>query len=216
MKKVLFSAVLLMVTSATIFAQDAAKKISDIAKFDSDTIRLGNIKQCNPTKGTFTVTNISTSPIIIEQANPTCGCTISDYTKSPIPAGQNGVINATYNAAGIGHFEKHLTVKLAGINEMKTITLKGEVLVAADYDKWKADADAKAAADAAAAAAAAPKKGKKEKENNNYYYHYNKRGSSRTVINNFKNKKCCDNYCNTFFIASALSKHSLYSSSALL
>jgi hypothetical protein len=163
MKKVLFSAVLLMVASA-IFAQDAAKKISDIAKFDSDTIRLGNIKQGNPTKGTFTVTNISTSPIIIEQANPTCGCTISDYTKTPIPAGQNGVINATYNAAGIGHFEKHLTVKFAGVNEMKTITLKGDVLAAADYDKWKADADAKAAADAAAAAAAAPKKGKKKKK----------------------------------------------------
>jgi hypothetical protein len=159
MKKVLFSAVLLMLASA-IFAQDVAKKISDVAKFASDTIVLGNIKQGNPTKGTFTVTNISTSPIIIEQANPTCGCTISDFTKTPIPSGQDGIINATYNAAGIGHFEKHLTVKFAGINEMKTITLKGDVLAAADYDKWKADADAKAAADAAAAA---PKKGKKKK-----------------------------------------------------
>jgi hypothetical protein len=152
MKKVLFSALLLTVSSA-IFAQTApvapaapALKISDVAKFDADTIYLGHIKQSNPTKGTFTVTNISKSPLIIEQANPTCGCTISDYTKSPIAPGQNGVINATYNAAGIGHFEKHLTVKFAGVNEMKTITLKGEVLAAADYDKWKAAADSAAAA----------------------------------------------------------------------
>jgi Protein of unknown function (DUF1573) len=151
MKKVLFSALLLTISSA-IFAQTApvaaapALKISDVAKFDSDTINLGHIKQSNPTKGTFTVTNISKSPLIIEQANPTCGCTISDYTKAPIAPGQNGVINATYNAAGIGHFEKHLTVKFAGVNEMKTITLRGEVMAAADYDTWKAAADSAAAA----------------------------------------------------------------------
>ena len=155
MKKVLFSAVLLTITSS-IFAQ-AALKISDVAKFSSDTINFGEIKQSNPTKGTFIVTNVSKSPIIIEQANPTCGCTISDYTKSPIKPDSTGVINATYNAAGIGHFEKHLTVKFAGINEMKTITLKGEVLQAADYDKWKA------AADSAAAAAQPVKKLKKKK-----------------------------------------------------
>jgi hypothetical protein len=156
MKKVFFSAILLTLTSA-IFAQAAPLTIASVAKFNSDTIYLGEIKQSNPTKGTFIVTNISKSPIIIEQANPTCGCTISDYTKSPIKPDSTGIINATYNAAGIGHFEKHLTVKFAGINEMKTITLKGEVLAAADYDKWKA------AADSAAAAAQPTKKLKKKK-----------------------------------------------------
>jgi hypothetical protein len=161
MKKVLFSAILLTLTSP-IFAQ---KKIADVAKFDADTIVLGKIKQSNPTKGTFTVTNISTSPLIIEQANPTCGCTISDYTKEPIAPGKTGVINATYNAANVGHFEKHLTVKFAGIDEMKTITLRGDVLVAADYDKWKAENDAlKAQADSIAAASAKPVKKLKKKK----------------------------------------------------
>jgi hypothetical protein len=160
MKKVLFSAFLLTLTSA-IFAQ---KKIVDVAKFDSDTIALGRIKQSNPTKGTFTVTNISTSPLIIEQANPTCGCTISDYTKEPIAPGKTGVINATYNAANVGHFEKHLTVKFAGIDEMKTITLRGDVMVAADYDKWKAENDAMLKAQADSIAAAQPVKKLKKKK----------------------------------------------------
>lgn len=148
MKKLFLSSLFLLGLTSAIFAQDS-KKISDVAKFQSDTIYLGKIKQSNPTKGTFVVTNITNSPLIIEQANPTCGCTISDYTKEPIAPGKTGVINATYNAAGIGNFEKHLTVKFAGVNDMKTITLKGEVLAAADYDKWKADEDAKAAAAAA-------------------------------------------------------------------
>jgi len=84
--------------------------------------------------------------LIIEQANPTCGCTISDYTKEPIAPGKTGVINATYNAAAIGHFEKHLTVKFAGVAEMKSITFVGDVIAADQFDKDKADEPAKAVA----------------------------------------------------------------------
>lgn len=147
MKKLFLSSFFLLALTSAIFAQD--KKISDVAKFETDTVNLGKMKQGVPTKGTFVVTNISNSPLIIEQANPTCGCTISDYTKEPILPGKTGVINATYNASGNGNIEKHLTVKFAGINDMKTIALKGEVLPAADYDKWKAEEDAKTAAAAA-------------------------------------------------------------------
>jgi hypothetical protein len=58
--------------------------------------------------------------------------------KAPIAAGKNGTINATYNAASPGHFDKHLTVKFAGIDEVKSITLTGDVLSAQDFDKLKA------------------------------------------------------------------------------
>jgi Protein of unknown function (DUF1573) len=69
-------------------------------------------------------------PNIIEQANPTCGCTISDYTKAPIAPGKSGYISATYNAAGVGHFDKHLTVKFAGVDDLKSITISGDVVSA--------------------------------------------------------------------------------------
>ncbi len=134
MKKILLASVFFTLAAAS-FAQ---KKVADVAKFTSETINLGNIKQGVPTKGTFTLTNISAQPLIIEQANPTCGCTISDYTKEPIAAGKNGVINATYNAANPGHFDKHLTVKFAGIDEVKSITLTGDVLSAEEFAKLKA------------------------------------------------------------------------------
>lgn len=134
MKKILLASLFFTFTASS-FAQ---KKVADVAKFASETINLGNIKQGVPTKGIFTLTNISGQPLIIEQANPTCGCTISDYTKEPIAAGKNGIINATYNAASPGHFDKHLTVKFAGIDEVKSITLTGDVLNAQDFDKLKA------------------------------------------------------------------------------
>jgi hypothetical protein len=139
MKKIFFSVAVAMLT-LTAFAQD---KVADVAKFESETINFGKIKQGVPQKGTFVVTNLGKTPLIIEQANPTCGCTISDYTKEPIAPGKTGVINATYNAAAMGHFEKHLTVKFAGINEMKSITFTGDVLAAEEYEKLKLQ-DAKA------------------------------------------------------------------------
>jgi hypothetical protein len=141
MKKILLSAAVIVLT-ASAFAQ---KKVDDIAKFTNETINFGKIKQGIPTKGVFTVTNISNQPIIIEQANPTCGCTISDYTKEPIAAGKTGVINATYNAANVGHFDKHLTVKFAGVDEIKSITFTGDVLTAEEFDKLKPETPAKPA-----------------------------------------------------------------------
>jgi hypothetical protein len=148
MKKIFLSAAVFTLSVAA-FAQ---KKVDDIAKFATETINLGKIKQGVPTKGIFTVTNISNQALIIEQANPTCGCTISDYTKEPIAAGKTGIINATYNAANVGHFDKHLTVKFAGIDEIKSITLTGDVVSAEEFDKAKPEA---------AAAPAAAKKAKK-------------------------------------------------------
>lgn len=146
MKKILLFSAL----SVFCFAGFAQKKIADVAKFDSETIDFGKIKQSVPQKGTFKVTNIGTEPLIIEQANPTCGCTISDYTKEPIAPGKTGYINATYNAAAMGHFDKHLTVKFAGVDEMKSISFTGDVLSAEEFDKTKG-------APATTAVVAAPK-----------------------------------------------------------
>jgi len=159
MKKLLLSITALVLTTG-LFAQDAekpaGKKAADVAKFESETIDLGKILQNNPTTATFEVTNIGKEPLLIEQASPTCGCTISDYTKEPIAPGKKGIIKATYNAKNMNMFEKHLTVKFAGVDEVKSITIKGEVIA-------NPEAEAKAAADAKAAAA--PAESKMEMEN---------------------------------------------------
>lgn len=131
MKKILLS---LFAVAAVTFSF-AQTKVAEVAQFKSETIDLGKIKVGNPTTAVFEVKNIGKTPLIIEAANPTCGCTIGDYTKSPISTGKNGEIKATYNAAGVGVFEKHLTVKFAGVDEIKSITIKGEVLSAEDFAK---------------------------------------------------------------------------------
>lgn len=136
MKKLLLSFTALAATMV-MFAQ--TKTVADVAKFEKETIDLGKVKQGVPTTATFIVTNVSKEPLIIEQANPTCGCTIGDYTKAPIAPGKTGTITATYNAAAASHFEKHMTVKFAGVDEVKSITITGDVLDADAYAKWQAE-----------------------------------------------------------------------------
>jgi Protein of unknown function (DUF1573) len=135
MKKIILSFIALSF-SAVLFAQ---KTVADVAKFTTDIIDQGKLKLNDPKEVRFIVTNISKDPLVIEQANPTCGCTMGDYTKSPIPPNGTGFISAKFNAASVGHFDKHLTVKFAGVDEVKSITITGDVLSPEDYDKWVAE-----------------------------------------------------------------------------
>jgi len=140
MKKILFSLFAVAVTTFS-FAQT---KVGDVAQFKSETIDLGKMKVNNPTTATFVVKNIGKTPLIIEAANPTCGCTIGDYTKAPIAPGKSGQITATYNAANIGPVHKAMNVKFAGIDEVKNITFTGEVLSEEEFAKLAPSAPVKA------------------------------------------------------------------------
>ena len=138
MKKLLVA--ILALSSLSSFAQ---KKADDIAKLNVETYDLGKVKQNVPATATFIVTNVGKEDLLIDEAKPTCGCTISDYTKSPIAPGKTGVIHATYNAANLGHIDKTLTLKFAGADDIKFIKLTGDVLEPAAYDKAMADDAAK-------------------------------------------------------------------------
>ena len=132
MKRLLLAVALL--SSTSLFAQ---KKANDIAKLSVDTYDFGKIKQSVPATATITVTNIGTDPLLIEDARPSCGCTVSDYTKTPIAPGKTGTIKATYNAAALGAFDKTLTVKFAGADDVKFVKLTGEVLTPTAFDTSK-------------------------------------------------------------------------------
>ena len=155
MKKLLVA--ILALSSLSSFAQ---KKADDIAKLNVETYDLGKVKQNVPATATFIVTNVGKEDLLIDEAKPTCGCTISDYTKSPIAPGKTGVIHATYNAANLGHIDKTLTIKFNGVDDIKSIKLTGEVLEPAAYDKAMAD-DAAKKIDAASTSSKKSKKDKK-------------------------------------------------------
>jgi hypothetical protein len=97
-------------------------------KFAAETHDFGKIPQGKPVSYEFKFTNIGEEPLIITAVEPACGCTIADFTKTPIKNGQSGSITLTYNAAAMSSFTKAATVKSNSKTPVKVLYLKGEVI----------------------------------------------------------------------------------------
>ncbi len=123
MKKLLLLAVLF---TAGISAM--AQKADEFIKINSEKYDFGKIKQGVPVTTFFTITNTTDKPVVIENAWAGCGCTTPEYSKEPIAPGGTSKLKVGYNAAAMGHFDKAVNIKLAGVNEPKVIMITGEVV----------------------------------------------------------------------------------------
>ncbi len=134
MKKIiLFASVLLL--SAGAFAQ--AKKAEDVIKFKELAYDFGKIKQGTPVSHEFEFTNISSSPVIIESAVPSCGCTTPVKPEGAVAKGKDDKITAGFNAANVGPFNKSITIKVAGVDLPVQLKITGEVMTADKYEAPK-------------------------------------------------------------------------------
>ena len=100
-------------------------------KFNEEVHDFGKIPQGKPATTEFVFTNIGIEPLILTSVQPTCGCTVADYTKAPVKNGEKGVIKITYNAAVPAPFSKAVTVTSNAKTPQKTLIIKGEVVEAA-------------------------------------------------------------------------------------
>ena len=78
----------------------------------------------------FVFTNVGKSPLIIHQANASCGCTVPKYTLEPIMPGEKGKITVTYNGKGRrpGVFRKSITIHNNGKQTPVRIYIEGEMI----------------------------------------------------------------------------------------
>ena len=100
-------------------------------KFDKLTHDFGKFSESSPKVScVFTYTNVGDSPLIINQAMASCGCTVPEYTKQPVMPGQKGEIKVTYNGTGRfpGHFKKSITIRTNGVVEMTRLYIEGDML----------------------------------------------------------------------------------------
>ena len=104
-----------------------AQKQAEI-KFDKLTHNFGTFSERNPVVNcVFTFTNVGETPLVINQAVASCGCTVPEYTKDPVKPGEKGEIKVTYNGTGKfpGHFKKSITVRTNGKVEMTRLYIEG-------------------------------------------------------------------------------------------
>ena len=141
MKKILFLLLLAQFSTASAQTQKQKVNVSDVkavattkaenyAEITFDTLRydFGKFSKDEPlVRCSFPFTNTGTAPLIIHQAFASCGCTVPTYTKEPIKPGEKGVIDVTYDGSGKfpGHFQKTITVRSNGVNEVVRLTIEG-------------------------------------------------------------------------------------------
>jgi hypothetical protein len=130
---------ILLAATALVFAvamKAQTKGADDVIKVNSERHDFGKILNGKPVDYYFEITNKSDKPVVVENAWGSCGCTTPEKPTEPIAPGATAKLKVNYNAAAMGHFDKQVFIKLAGIESPKTITITGETLAQADYDAY--------------------------------------------------------------------------------
>ena len=125
MKKMIVMALMLVSGITATMAQKPAE-----IKFDKTSHNFGTFSEKDPkVTCVFTYTNVGESPLVVNQAIASCGCTVPEYTKTPVQPGEKGEIKVTYNGAGKfpGHFKKSITIRTNGAVEMTRLYIEGDM-----------------------------------------------------------------------------------------
>ncbi|MBG6186311.1 DUF1573 domain-containing protein [Flavobacterium sp. CAN_S2] len=144
MKKIIALAMLVVLGVTTSNAQETSKKLKATntkvatAKvngagmvFVTETIDYGTVAYNSDGRREFVFTNNGNKPLIITNAQGSCGCTVPTYPKEPIAPGAKGVIGVKYDTSRAGQaFTKTVTLTTNAVVPSKTLTIKGNVLAA--------------------------------------------------------------------------------------
>jgi hypothetical protein len=97
-------------------------------KFEKDIFDFGKIKTGDKVSHDFKFTNTGKSPLIINDAVASCGCTKPEFEKKPIQPGQSSAIKVTFNSAGkVGLQDKMITISANTAPAQSVVHLTGDV-----------------------------------------------------------------------------------------
>ncbi len=98
------------------------------AKFERDVIDYGKIEKNSDGVRKFKFTNVGDEPLVIKNADGSCGCTVPSYPKKPIQPGESSAIEVEYATNRVGNFSKSVTLTTNGEPSRKVLRIRGEVL----------------------------------------------------------------------------------------
>ena len=106
---------------------------TEVAQVTFETMEhdFGKIREGEKVTYRFKLKNTGTVPLKITDVKPSCGCTASDYTRSPVPPGGEGFIEVVFDSQGHpGTLQKTVTVSANTNPPAHVLRFKGEVIPA--------------------------------------------------------------------------------------
>lgn len=122
MKKLFLAIALILGVGFVANAQSAAAEF----KFETESHDFGKIELNKPAVFTFNFTNVGDAPLIISKVETTCGCTVSEYTQTPVKKGEKGFVKVTITPVGSPlPFNKAITLTSNARTTTKVLYIKG-------------------------------------------------------------------------------------------
>jgi len=99
--------------------------VFEFATTDHD---FGTIKEGDKVSYTYSFKNTGEAPLIIQNAQPSCGCTVPEWSKEPIPVGGTGFIKAEFDSNGKPNIQNK-TITVTANTWPKVTTLRFKAMV---------------------------------------------------------------------------------------
>nr|WP_322625840.1 DUF1573 domain-containing protein [uncultured Flavobacterium sp.] len=99
-----------------------------IIKFENIEHDFGTIKAGEKVEYTYKFSNEGTADLLITDAKASCGCTVPDYTKTPVAPGKTGEVHVVFDSAGkSGDVSKTVTLTLNTEKGNETVSFKANI-----------------------------------------------------------------------------------------
>lgn len=129
MMKKLFYLGLLFIVGACASPEESAASLEPTTMKVNALYDFGEAKQGEIVTAKFEVTNTGDVPLNIVRVQPSCGCTVANYTKEPILPGKTGFVSGEVNTNGfMGEIRKSLSVLANTSPTTTTLVIKGKVI----------------------------------------------------------------------------------------
>jgi len=125
MKKLILLFTLFVGTAIAVHAQNKPAEF----KFEKELHNFGKVVIGKPVTVDFKFTNVGDQPLIVSKVESSCGCTVPEYTQTPVKKGETGLIKVTFNPAGAPlPFSKIVTITSNAKTSTKVLYIKGETV----------------------------------------------------------------------------------------
>lgn len=99
-----------------------------VMSFQETEYDFGTIKEGEVVEHTFKFTNTGSTPLVIESASASCGCTAPDWTKTPVAPGEEGQVKVRFDSKNKpGQQSPTVTIRANTEPNIMRVSMKGNV-----------------------------------------------------------------------------------------
>jgi len=99
-----------------------------VLEFEKTDHDFGTINEGQKVSYTYAFKNTGEAPLIIQNAQPSCGCTVPEWSKEPIPVGGTGYVKAEFDSNGKPNIQNK-TITVTANTWPKVTTLRFKAMV---------------------------------------------------------------------------------------